>query len=59
MTVSNFQGKEILESLHDLKIEYDRDYFSRQTYREFLADPLGEKLIDAWAAKDPDVKDNV
>ena len=58
-TVSNFQGKEILDNLHELKIQYDRDYFNRQTYREFLADPLGAKLMDAWAATDPDVKSNV
>ena len=59
MTVSNFKGKEILDNLHDLKIEYDRDYFNRQTYREFLADPLGSKLIDAWAATNAEVKANV
>ena len=35
-TVSNFKGKEILDSLHDLKIEYDKQYFNRQTYKEFL-----------------------
>ena len=52
MVVSNFKGKEILDSLHELKIEYDRDYFNRQTYKEFLVDPLGAKLIDAWAITD-------
>lgn len=59
ISVSNFKGKEILDNMHDLKIEYDSEYFNRQTYREFLADPLGAKLIDAWAATDPDVQDNV
>jgi hypothetical protein len=56
MVVSNFKGKEILENLRALKIEYDKQYFSRQTYKEFLVDPLGAKLIDAWAAKDPTVR---
>ena len=59
LTVTNFKDKEILDCLHELKVEYDQDYFRRQTYREFLADPLGAKLIDAWAATDPEVKDNV
>ena len=59
MIVSNYQGKEILDSLHELKIEYDRDYFNRQTYKEFLVDPLGAKLIDAWAATDANTKKNV
>ena len=27
--VSNFKGKEILDSLHDLKKEYDKEYFQR------------------------------
>ena len=59
MIVSNFKGKEILDSLHKLKIEYDSEYFNRQTYREFLVDPLGAKLIDAWAETDDSVKKNV
>ena len=59
MTVSNYKGKEILDALHELKIEYDRDYFNRQTYKEFLVDPLGSKLMDAWAATDPSVIKNV
>ena len=53
MIVTNYKGKEILQSLHDLKREYDKDYFNRQTYKEFLVDPLGSKLIDAWAVTDP------
>ena len=57
-TVTNFKGKEILDCLHALKIEYDPQYFSRQTYREFLVDPLGAKLIDAWASADPTVIKN-
>lgn len=57
-TVTNFKGKEILDCLNALKIEYDSMYFSRQTYKEFLVDPLGAKLIDAWAATDPTVKMN-
>lgn len=28
-TVTNFKGNKILKSLHDLKIEYDSDYFNR------------------------------
>ena len=59
MVVSNFKGKEILDNLRELKVEYDRDYFNRQTYKEFLVDPLGSKLIDAWAASDPTVIENV
>ena len=27
--VSNFKGKEILDNLRELKVEYDRDYFNR------------------------------
>ena len=59
MVVSNFKGKEILDNLRELKVEYDKDYFNRQTYKEFLVDPLGSKLIDAWAANDPIVVENV
>ena len=59
MVVSNFKGKEILDNLRELKVEYDRDYFNRQTYKEFLVDPLGSKLIDAWAASDATVIENV
>ena len=29
MVVSNFKGKEILDNLRELKVEYDRDYFNR------------------------------
>ena len=59
VTVTNYKGKDILDCLHKLKIEYDKDYFNRQTYKEFLVDPLGSKLIDAWAAKDTKVQKNV
>ena len=59
MIVSNFKGKAILDNLHDLKIWFDANYFNRQTFKEFLADPLGSKLIDAWAASDPAVAENV
>lgn len=59
MIVSNYKGKAILDNIHDLKIWYDSNFFKRQTYQEFLADPLGSKLLDAWAANDPDVIKNV
>lgn len=49
----------ILENLHELKIWYDSNYFNRQTYEEFRADPLGAKLLDQWAATDKDVIENV
>ena len=58
MVVSNFKGKEILDSLRELKVQYDRDYFNRQTYKEFLVDPLGAKLIDAWAVTDKAMQAN-
>lgn len=29
VTVSNFKGKEILDNLHELKIDYDKNYFTR------------------------------
>ena len=29
MVVTNFKGKEILDNLRELKVEYDRDYFNR------------------------------
>ena len=58
ISVSNFIGKDILDNMHELKIEYDKEYFNRQTYKEFLVDPLGSKLIDAWAATNPTVNKN-
>ena len=59
LIVSNFKGMGILENLHELKIWYDSNYFNRQTYEEFRADPLGAKLLDQWAATDKDVIENV
>ena len=59
MIVTNFKGKAILDNLHELKVSYDNNFFNRQTYKEFLQDPLGSKLLDSWAASDPEVIDNV
>ena len=52
IAVSNFKGKEVLDNLRGLKVVYDKDYFNKQTFEEYLVDPLGTKLIDAWAASD-------
>ena len=29
ISVSNFIGKDILDNMHELKIEYDKEYFNR------------------------------
>ena len=42
----------MLDNLRGLKVVYDKDYFNKQTFEEYLVDPLGTKLIDAWAASD-------
>ena len=43
---TNFRGKDILESLQNIKLETDRKYFERQTYDEFVKDPLGGTVRD-------------
>ena len=59
LIVANFKGKAILDNLHDLKVWHDSNFFKRQTYKEFQQDPLGSKLLDAWAATNSDVIKNV
>ena len=49
----------MLDNLRGLKVVYDKDYFNKQTFEEYLVDPLGAKLIDAWAASDSAVQENV
>lgn len=53
--VHNFSGKEILDSMRNLKTEYDPKFFKRQTYAEFLEDPSGSKLQDLRAKNDADI----
>ena len=32
MVVTDYKGKAILDNLHDLKVQYDANFFNRQTY---------------------------
>ena len=59
LIVANFKGKAILDNLYELKTSQDSNFFKRQTYKEFQKDPLGSKLLDAWAATNSDVINNV
>jgi hypothetical protein len=50
------RGKHILEALKGLKLSEDEMYFSRQSYAEFMKDPLGRLLKQRMVTLHPEVR---
>lgn len=49
------RGKQILEALQKLKTSEDANYFKRQSYAEFMKDPLGRVLNQKQVEMNPKV----
>jgi hypothetical protein len=50
------RGKHILEALQGLKVSEDENYFKRQSYAEFMKDPLGRVLKQQTVTMNPEVR---
>ena len=50
------RGKHILEALQGLKLTEDENYFKRQSYAEFMKDPLGRVLKQRTVTMNPEVR---
>lgn len=53
---NKMRGKHILEALQGLKLTEDENYFNRQTYAEFMKDPLGRVLKQRTVTMHPEVR---